>query len=111
MATRKSAPRKAADDDQHDEGAPRAEQPGERRAIWIITRLEQIQDDPDMAIDARNLLAELTPLSQRYLSVLLREGPVSNTRAATLLKAQEPELEDAIVELENTIREILEDEE
>ena len=50
-------------DDQ--ETAPRAEQPGERRAVKILTRFETIQDDPDMSIDAKGLLAELPTLSQR----------------------------------------------
>jgi hypothetical protein len=96
-------------EEEHGE-APHAEQPGERRAIWLITRVESIQEDPDMTIDARQMLAELPPLSQRYLALLLREGPVSNATAAVSLKVDARTLETAVKDLEAVVRELTEDE-
>jgi len=100
-------PQPVDEDDQ--EQAPRAEQPGERRAVRIITRFEAIKEDPDMAIDARNLLAELPELSQRYLALILRNGPVSNAEAAATLKVAAGALEGAVTELDSVIDEIVAD--
>jgi hypothetical protein len=109
MAARKMPSQPASDNDESGEGAPRAEQPGERRAIRIITQLEEIQGDTEKSIDARQLLMELPELSQRYTALLLREGPVSNAQAAKALKVEAPVLEQAILALERVVREIVAD--
>lgn len=105
MAAKKQAPGPSLDDDG---GAPpHKEQPGERRAVWIITRLEAIQDDPDLSIDARDMLMALPQLGQRYVQLLLREGPVGNADAARLLKTTPVDLEKTVVALENAVKELL----
>ena len=76
--------------DDEEATTPHAEQPGERRAVRILTRFEVIQDDPDKSIDARSMLGDLPELAQRYLAHILRNGPVSNAEAAALLKVKEP---------------------
>lgn len=103
MATRR--PPAHTSDDLHPD-TPHAEQPGERRAIWLITRVESLQDDPDAAIDARELLGGLPVLAQRYLALILGEGPKSNAEAAAALNTTADKLEPSIRALEEVVNEL-----
>lgn len=95
--------------DDEEATTPHAEQPGERRAVRILTRFEVIQDDPDKSIDAKSMLGDLPELSQRYLALILRNGPTSNVDAANALKVKESVLEPAILQLDRVIEELASD--
>jgi hypothetical protein len=108
------AARKMSIADEDDAGsipAPvaRPEQPGERQAIWVITKMEEIQQNPDMVMDARDLLANMATGAQKYLAYLLREGPKSHTEAAIFFKATPAAVEKAAKEVVDTLKQVVDD--
>jgi hypothetical protein len=92
-----------------DEAGPGPEQPGQRQALWIVTRMEEIQEDPDMVMDARSLLGAMGSGAQKYLAFLLREGPKSHAEAMAHFKATENAIEKAAREVVDTLKRVVDD--
>src|SRR5438128_489444 len=117
MAVRKKAPAPDVTQNHDDADAdadysppPHVEQPGERRAVHIITRMEAVQADREKSIDGKALIGDLPMLSQRYLALVLTNGPIANPAAAKTLKTTEKELEPAIIALDRVLEELTSDE-
>ncbi len=89
--------------------APRGEGPGERQAIWIVSRMEAIQGDPDMTLDARDLLANMSTGAQKYLAYLLREGPQDHATAMAFFNAKLTAVEKAAGEVVETLKRIVDE--
>lgn len=98
------------DDLEQDGGvAARAEQPGERQAIWIITRMEEVQEDPEMRVDAKELLTSMSNNAQKYLAWLLREGPQSHQAASAHFGAKPATIDKAAAEVVDTLKRVVAD--
>lgn len=82
----------------------RAERPGEVRAVKILRTLEAVGDNPDLAIDVRDLFRTLPVLAQRYAAFLIEEGAVDDETAAAGLKVPLADLTPAIETLDASLR-------
>jgi hypothetical protein len=74
-----------------------------------MSKMEEIQEDPDMVLDARDLLSNMPGGAQKYLAYLLREGPKSHADARVFFKATEAAIEKAAREVVDTLKQILDD--
>lgn len=87
-------------------GERRAEKPGEVRAVKILRTLEAVGDNPDLAIDVRDLFRTLPVLAQRYAAFLIEEGAVDDETAAAGLKVPLGDLTKAIETLDSSLKSI-----
>ena len=109
MAACKPAAAAAQADGQEETQAPHVEGAGERQAVWIVTRMEAIQGDADMTLDARDLLANMSSGAQKYLAYLLREGPQSHAAACRFFNAKVTAVEKAAAGVVETLKQIVDD--
>jgi hypothetical protein len=86
-------------------GAP-TRPPSEVRALRILEVVHHAERNMDLAVDLREALSRLPPLSRNYLALLYEEGMVDDLKASRLLGVKPEELEPAIDSLEHALREI-----
>ena len=86
-------------------GAPERP-PSEVRALRILEVVHHAERNMDLAVDLRDALSRLQPLSRNYLALLYEEGMVDDLKASRLLGVKPEELEPAIDSLEHALREI-----
>jgi hypothetical protein len=73
---------------------------GELRALAILARFKAAAEDQEEAIDLRKRGAALSLLAQRYLRLLIEDGPLSDRAAARRLGSTPSVLGPALAEVE-----------
>ncbi len=85
--------------------AARAEKPGEVRAVRVSQALDVLMNDPELALDLRAAMQDLSKLGQQYAALILQHGVMPDASAAKKLGVKE----DALTEAADELDEILED--
>lgn len=88
--------------------AARAEKPGEVRAVRVSQALDVLMNDPELALDLRASLQELSKLGQKYAALILQHGVMSDEAAAKTLGASTEALTEAADELDEILAELRE---
>jgi hypothetical protein len=88
--------------------AARAEKPGEVRAVRVSQALDVLMNDPELALDLRQALHELSKLGQQYAALILQHGVMADAAAAKKLAVREEALTEAADELDEMLAELRE---
>jgi hypothetical protein len=81
----------------------RVARPGEVRSVRILQRLEVARADPDLAVDLGRALAKLSAPAERYLTLLLEEGAVDDSKAMRALEVDAATLAAIAEEIEAVV--------
>ena len=82
------------------------ERPPEVRGLHILEVVRHAETNMELAVDLRDALSRLPPLSRRYLALLYEEGMVDDLKASRLLGVKPEELDPAIELLDRALVEI-----